>query len=72
MAWCKVLRRWGSPLERSSEDCDIFEQSASQEADGAHDHDPADSGPNFNVEVEVIATFAECMNIVSRSYFCGR
>jgi hypothetical protein len=55
-----------------SEDCDVFEQSVSQEADGANDNGPADSDPNFNVEVEVIATFADCMKFVFRSDFCGR
>jgi hypothetical protein len=59
-------------LERFSEDSDIFEQSAFQEADGVHDNGPADSGPNVNDEVEVIASFADCMKIVSSSDSCGR
>lgn len=49
----------------------MFERSAAQVGYGADDNDPADSGPHFNVEVEETATFADCMNIVSRSYFCG-
>jgi hypothetical protein len=58
--------------ERVSEDCDVFEQSAFQEADGIHDSGPADSGPNVNDEVEVIASSADCVKIVSSSECCGR
>ena len=57
------LRKVGIPLERLSEDCDVFEKTASQEADGAHYSCPTDSDPNVNDEEEIISMFADYMKI---------
>jgi hypothetical protein len=53
-----------APVEQFQENNDIFEKSACQIADGAHDNVPDDTSPDADTEVYLIPTFAHSMKII--------